>query len=134
MSEMTALHLAAIRGYTNVAMLLIEEGGWSLEARNLEGATSLLMAARNGCAETVAYLLSCGADMNTQDNNKWTPLHEASFKGHNEVVEYLLIAGANIKIEDRNGRTALMRAHDEVTRTVFHLRRPQWREEGYDRH
>ena len=88
----------------------------------------------NTVKETVAYLLACGADMNTQGNNGWTPLHEASFKGHNEVVEYLLIAGANEKIEDRNGRTALMRAHDEVTRTVFHLRRPQWREEGYDRH
>ena len=46
LSEMTALHLAAIRGYTNVAMLLIEEGGWSLEARSREGATPLLIAAR----------------------------------------------------------------------------------------
>ena len=34
--------------------------------------------------------------MNPQDNNGWTPLHEATNNGHLDVTEYLVTHGADI--------------------------------------
>ena len=115
----TALHLAAISDHDEVARLLVE-AGWSLEARNYEGSTPVLMAAWNDAGETMEYLLDSGAHIDTQNDNKRTPLHVASQKGHTMVVEHLLMCGANQKIEDKWGYTALDLAviHDE-TREVL---------------
>ena len=80
----------------------------------------VLMAAWNDAGETMEYLLDSGAHIDTQNDNKRTPLHVASLKGHTMVVEHLLMCGANQKIEDKWGYTALDLAviHDE-TREVL---------------
>ena len=49
--------------------------------------------------------LKYGADINSQDNNKWTPLHFASKEGHKQVVEFLLKQGADLNIKDKHGKT-----------------------------
>ena len=43
----------------------------------------------------VKQLLSEGAEPNTQDNNGWTPLHEAAQRAHYDLVHLLLENGAN---------------------------------------
>ena len=85
-----------------------------------ENIPMVLMAAWNDAGETMEYLLDSGAHIDTQNDNKRTPLHVASLKGHTMVVEHLLMCGANQKIEDKWGYTALDLAviHDE-TREVL---------------
>ena len=44
----------------------------------------------NEDVEGVKQLLQLGADINTQDNDLWTPLHVAAACGSKEIVELLL--------------------------------------------
>ncbi len=42
------------------------------------------------------YVLKCGADVDIQDSNGWTPLHYACDHGDLEVVKILINDGANL--------------------------------------
>jgi len=50
------------------------------------------------------------ADVNAQDNFKWTPLHFACHAGMKDLVEYLLDQGANLEAASLNGATPFLRA------------------------
>ena len=114
----TVLHLAAYYGHTHVVTRLLD-AGWSLEARD-GGYTPLSWAAWGGHLETVQCLLLRGADIDTQDNDKWTPLHRASrWWGHTEVIKTLLHHGAKQEIKNKNGDTAENLAKNIGTRKVF---------------
>ena len=52
----------------------------------------------------VAALLSAGANIETRDNSKRTPLHYAAREGHVDVVAALLEAGADIEAMDFCGK------------------------------
>jgi len=64
------------------------------------GARALQCAALNGNLAAVQKLASLGADVNGQDDFKWTALHDAALNGHTEVCEVLAKLGANV-----NGKT-----------------------------
>ncbi|CAH0663908.1 unnamed protein product [Spodoptera exigua] len=48
-----------------------------------------------------------GAGVNVQDDNGYTPLHQACLNGHREIVRVLLSVGANPGIVDKKGATPL---------------------------
>ena len=70
-------------------------------------------------------MLLQGAQINTQDDAEWTPLHWASYLGHTEVVRLLLMSGASEKIKSKGrrgilsfeGSTALDHAKNDETET-----------------
>jgi cytohesin len=71
-------------------------------------ADSLFVAAGHGdLAEVKRLVVDCGVDPNIQDNNGWTPLHDAAFWDHPEIVEFLLEHGADPNIQDNDGDTPL---------------------------
>ena len=116
--DWTALHRAVYRGHTSVVTRLLD-AGWSLEARGgPSGWTPLTKAAEGGHPETVKCLLLRGADMDTQDDYKYTPLHIASLNGL-KVIKILLQCGANQQIRNILGQTAEDAAKNEQTRAVF---------------
>ena len=88
--------------------------------------TALTLAAKKGSAETVALLLSFGADPRLADNEGTLPLGAAlsAQKGRVEVVSHLLKAGADPDQTDGSGGTALHRAvgsGEEDTEAIFKL-------------
>ena len=56
-------------------------------------------AAESNSLDVISLLLDHGADMNVNNNNGWTPLHNA--------VRLLIGGGADIDAEDHSGSTAL---------------------------
>lgn len=102
-----ALHLAANRGYLEIAGLLLARGA-AADDTDLNGNTALFEAAWKGHTAMVALLLDKGASANAISfHTGSTPLHEAAAKGHSEVVEMLLARGANPEAKDKNGATPL---------------------------
>ncbi|GJY07305.1 ankyrin repeat-containing protein [Tanacetum coccineum] len=86
---LTAIHIAAIKGYKDVVMLLVEFGS-SLECIDAEGRTPLHMAVVGGCKDTVEVLINRGANVNVQCNRGATPLRVAQTMGHATITQFLL--------------------------------------------
>jgi ankyrin repeat protein len=74
--------------------------GEALRARDEEGVTPLMLAARLGNLEVVEALLAAGADVHATDARGFTALFHACYnpdedRGHPDVVNALLGAGAD---------------------------------------
>ncbi|XP_070553325.1 LOW QUALITY PROTEIN: ankyrin-3-like, partial [Ptychodera flava] len=91
--KLTALHLAAENGYSNIVKILVESGA-RIDAKDIIGRTPFHMAATKGKLEVVKYFVHKGIflDMVTNKNN--TCLHLAAKGSHLGVVKYLLKRGA----------------------------------------
>ena len=55
----------------------------------------------------VKFLISQGASIECQTDNKYTPLYLAILKGHLDIVKYLISQGANINCKDNANGTPL---------------------------
>ena len=71
------------------------------------GSADLLIAARDGHAETVKRLLKSGANINTVQADGLTSLHIAAINDRVEVAKLLLNAGAQVDATDKIGNTPL---------------------------
>jgi len=98
-----AMEDAAVRGYTEIARILLENG--------MDASAYLGDAALKGQAGVVVLLLDHGAKMEAQNRFGDTALQDAAVGGNVEVLRLLLKRGA--KVDGRNGvtgATALMMA------------------------
>jgi len=97
----TPLHLAAEKGYEDIAELLIDKGA-DVMALDLYRHTPLHLAALFGHAEVAELLIAKGADLNARETETGsTPLHEAVFGRHKNVVELLIAKGADLNVEKK---------------------------------
>ncbi|GKZ98419.1 hypothetical protein AnigIFM59636_003016 [Aspergillus niger] len=64
--------------------------------------TVLTWAAKKGYTELVQHLIHYGADVNLQDNERWTPLARAAQYGHDAVVKLLIEHNAYIDFPNDN--------------------------------
>ena len=91
-------------------------------ARDMCGATPLILASQAGHLEVVRLLCEAGADKDRADNSGDTVLMYASSSGHLEVVRLLCEAGADKDKANQDGDTALLYAssmgHLEVVRLL----------------
>jgi ankyrin repeat protein len=87
-------------------------GEQGLEALDKDGWTALHFAADEGHEQIIKFLLSHGAQANSQDGDGVTPLMQASLQGYLNVVQQLLQVVGNPGLEegDRYGRTTLHHA------------------------
>ncbi len=81
----------------------------------------LLKAAEVGNLGKVQQLLGKGADPNTTDEFKRTPLMIASLNGHGEIASLLVKAGANVAARAKYGQTALQFASEAGHATIVEL-------------
>jgi uncharacterized protein len=110
-AEMTKLllakgaHVKARALYTDWPNQLSSEP--RAQYRPVGGLTALLYAARNGCSDCVAALISAGADVDVPTPEGVTPLMISLDNDHTVVATLLLDRGANPHVADWWGRTAL---------------------------
>jgi len=100
----TILHEAAVKGYSEIAALLIEAGadvnarleveGWRGGLYPL-GGTPLYFAAVEGHSDTASLLLDHDADPLIGDEQGRTPLHMAAVHGNLDVAQLLRSQGAD---------------------------------------
>ena len=95
----TPLMWACMEGHTDVARVLLEEGGADVNAENCEFETALFLAAKNDLPELADLLLEHGADVNAWAADG-TPFAQAAYQGHVRMAMHLLSREANPLIGD----------------------------------
>jgi len=91
---------------------------------DVNGNTPLIKAVKLNNLELVKCIVAHTAtDVNKQNSELNSALHEASFKGNKEMVDRLLAAGANVNMQNSAGKAALHRAvsvnHLSVVKTLL---------------
>jgi ankyrin repeat protein len=74
--------------------------------------------APSGMMAAVKYLIEeLHADVNAEDHEGNTALHNAASRGDNEMIQYLVSKGADVKVVNRAGQTTVDMANGPVQRT-----------------
>ncbi len=102
---------------------LVDSGKLGVHTRFEGGKTMLHLAVAGGNKDTVAFLLSKGADMNVKDAASLTPLHHAAQGGRLETARLLIESNADVNNKDAAGLTPLHHAakgdHLELARLLI---------------
>jgi ankyrin repeat protein len=88
-SGWTPLMFAAKTGHLTTVQALLSASEININARNIDGATALHVAAGNGKDEVVKVLIQKNADVNISTKNGWTPLMVAALHGHLTTMQAL---------------------------------------------
>ncbi len=110
----------AVVNIDHAKLLRLLREGASLEIRDSEGNTPLMLAAKIGRLSAVEMLLEYGAEVDARDKEGQTPLMLAArsssfYWGHEsatKIAAVLIGYGADVNAVKDNGRTALMFACD----------------------
>jgi len=90
----------AVENHNKEAVEFLLDNGAKIDAKDMAGSTSLSRACYKGyrreIPEIIKLLIKKGADIETTDNKKLTPLIVASQKNIVPVIKLLLEYGANI--------------------------------------
>ncbi len=122
-AKLKAMFLDAVRsGDIEKVEELIHAVG-SINARNHDNDTPLIVAARNGNRKVVELLLAKSADGTATNNTGNTALISAAEYGHAETVELLLEAGSLLDAKNRDGFSPLaaasLRGHTDTVRLLI---------------
>ncbi|GBP17919.1 L-asparaginase [Eumeta japonica] len=79
----------------------------------------LLYAIEHDDERSVIKILEMGADVNAQNTEGKTALHEAIYKRNKAIVECLLLNGANVHIKTRCGESPLLAAVHNDDHTII---------------
>ena len=130
-ARVPSLRELAARAAEKARLLAVEDpqevpewmAGAAGEARTwlAENNPKLMAAAEAGEVAQVRKLIAQGANVNTQNDAGWTPLHMAARFCHEAVVTALLVAGANKEFRDRQGRTAADLARENRHEAVVQI-------------
>jgi ankyrin repeat protein len=82
----------------------------NVNAKDRNGHTPLIDAAKEGDLDAVKDLLHRGAEVDASSEKGKTALHYAAANGHVETVKFLLEHGAQVDARDKQWRTPLMLA------------------------
>ncbi|TPR01547.1 UAA transporter family protein [Aspergillus niger] len=99
----TRLARACAAQELEVAMARHAERPEDLNVADNAGNTPLQIAALEGCASIVKFLLDAGCEVETRNIDRDTPLIDAVENGHLDVVKLLLQAGANPRAVNAEG-------------------------------
>lgn len=100
----------------------------SLEARDAQGRTALLIAVDRNQVEIARALMAAGASINSQAKNLDTPWLLAGAQGRTEIIRDMIPLGPDLSIRNRFGGNALIpaceRAHIETIKLLLTTKIP----------
>ena len=127
-NDRTPLHFASYHGRPEIARVLLDHGA-NPQAENIQGRSPLHEVSQGNCRKwcrgqlcsfprnrvfcpqvalnVALLLLERGADVNSPDKDRVTPLHLASSFGLLEIARLLLDHGATANVENIHGQTPL---------------------------
>ncbi len=120
-----SLIVAAGRGRSEAALLLLASGANPKRQVAPHGFSSIVESIRNNHLETLIVLLEHGGDPNETDQRGWQPLHHTIGLDYErpDTIHTLVKHGAVVDSRDRLQRTALHRAaglgHAESVRVLL---------------
>ena len=106
----TALHVAATKGKSDIARLILKKGANANVITQRAHITPLMAATQNGHLDVAEIILSNGANIDMRARNGATALYMATCKNHTDMVGLLLNNSSNVNIANENGWTPLMAA------------------------
>ncbi len=113
---------AASRGDADAVRQAIEDGA-TLEARDGQGRTALLLATHGNNVDAARELIEAGADVNAKDAMQDSAYLYAGARGLDEILAMTLAHGADLRSTNRYGGTALIpaaeRGHVATVRTLL---------------
>jgi len=115
---------AAKKGDLATVKALVAMEGSLVDAKDTDGSTPLHCATWKGHVETVAFLLTVGANVNARNHNEhWgtTPLHAAAHANQVAIAKLLLEHGADVNAKDMNGKTPMHHTTFHKARAVAKL-------------
>jgi ankyrin repeat protein len=80
----------------------------SIDAKDENGRTALILAALFGYTQPAEKLLDAGANIQSEDHNGYTALHWAAAMGQANAVRTLMSRGANTEAKGHEGATPLI--------------------------
>ena len=84
-----ALHCASEKGHDRVVKLLLERGNININAKTLDGSTSLILASQAGHASCVDLLLNFNAESEVKDNTGLTALEYIPANQYPQIAELI---------------------------------------------
>ena len=87
--RVTVVNASCVSGLTEIVRIFVRAGG-SMNLSDDFGYSPLGNAARYGRVDTVAFLLSRGANIGHKTHDGYTPIHLAAMHGQSAVVELML--------------------------------------------
>jgi ankyrin repeat protein len=111
--EITALHITARLGFTDIAKILVEATQDIVEASDASQQTALHRAAQYNQCEMIDFLLDKGADLTALDEDSYTPLLTAAAHGQADALKKLLDRGAPVDDLDKDGKSVVFVAAEE---------------------
>lgn len=100
---LNSLHEAVLHHADTPILDILLSAGVDPDARDIYGATPLLMAARENDVRSVDFLITYGADINAQDAEGWTSVLVAVANKSPELLRLLLVRGADCSLYGREG-------------------------------
>lgn len=118
-----ALELSNKKDGAEILALLYKNNNSLINFVPINGDSALSIASRKGLQTAVETLLKHGADVNTRDYYKGTPLISAALGGNETIITILLDHGAKPELVDNQKRTALMwacyKGHVPIVKTLL---------------
>jgi ankyrin repeat protein len=114
---MTSMHMAAAAGCADNFELLLDSDSSLVHVKDVTGHTALMHVVESESINTVKKLHQHGADLNTANSQKVTPLMVRCVHNHVDVTVFLLKAGADVNAIDYKGSSAdinTTNTHDKI--------------------
>jgi ankyrin repeat protein len=106
-ASLTPLYVACEKGYSAIAVLLLEAGASHRTQILQSNWTPLGIAARRGRNGCVKALLQYGACPNLKGHAQYTPPAEACYHGHPRMLKHFIAAKADLEARNSSGFTLL---------------------------
>ncbi len=104
----TSLMNATINDDVQAVKFFAKSGASVVNQKNVGGASALHIAARRGNSEICEILIENGADIDSSDNEGWTPLMRATLAKKPDLVRMLIDQGADPKKMNSIGETVIV--------------------------